>query len=282
MFRQLHLLATAHLATAAPSFLLESPRITLDYGTFQGTSAFAGVDSFLGMPFAKAGRYENPRVVDAQQDKLEGIQDATQYGLACPQQQLVASPLSNENAEIGSLLAAVEQIAFAPIGNQHQGEDCLSINVQIPVGINSTAGLPVIFWIHGGGFELGSSAALGSELTAVQGVIYQGAKIVQKSVDMGQPVVFVSANHRLNAFGTLTGREINAGGVPNLLLKDQREAMKWIQKYVEDFGGDKGRVTLFGEVSISGGRYRLLQLIRVWFLVRRVDVYCHSDGTQWR
>lgn len=260
MFRPTLLLAAAQLGLAAPQLLtslLGGPTIELDYATFRGTAAFVGVDSYLGMPFAKAGRYENPRVVNAEQDKLNGSQDATQYGLACPQQQLVASPLSNENAEIGSLLAAVEQIAFAPIGNQHQGEECLSVNVQVPAGTNSTAGLPVIFWIHGGGFELGSSAALGSELTSVQGVIYQGAEIVQRSVEMGQPVVFVSANHRLNAFGTLTGEEINAGGVPNLLLKDQREAMKWIQKYVGAFGGDKGRVTLFGEVRICGERQML-------------------------
>ncbi|KAK4609414.1 hypothetical protein CLAFUW4_14566 [Fulvia fulva] len=42
-----------------------NPRIPLDYATFKGTNAFLGVSSFLGMPFAKAGRYENPRVVNA-------------------------------------------------------------------------------------------------------------------------------------------------------------------------------------------------------------------------
>lgn len=123
--------------------------------------------------------------------------------------------------------------------------------MQIPAGINSTAGLPIILWIHGGGFELGSSAALGSETTLLQGVIYQGARIVQRSVEMGQPVIFASANHRLNAFGTLTGTEINDAGVPNLLLKDQRVAMQWAQNYIKDFGGDPDRVTLFGESAGS-------------------------------
>ena len=72
---------------------------------------------------------------------------------------------------MNGLLQTLEQIVFAPIGNQ--GEDCLSINVQVPAGVNSTSGLPVMFWIHGGGFELGSSAALGAETTLLPGLLYQ-------------------------------------------------------------------------------------------------------------
>lgn len=68
---------------------------------------------------------------------------------------------------------------------------------------------------------------------------------------MGQPIIFVSANHRLNVFGTLTGEEINDAGIPNLLLKDQRVAMQWIQKYIANFGGDPNRVTIFGESAGS-------------------------------
>ena len=64
-----------------------APTIELDYGKFKGNSEHLGVDSFLGMPFAKAGRLENPRLVNAELDKLEGTQDATKYGDACPQSQ---------------------------------------------------------------------------------------------------------------------------------------------------------------------------------------------------
>lgn len=102
-----------------------------------------------------------------------------------------------------------------------------------------------------GGFELGSSASLGSEATAVQGLIYQGARLVQRSVEMGQPIVFVSANYRVNAFGGLASQEITDAGVSNLHLKDQRTAMQWVQNYIENFGGDKSRVTLFGESAGS-------------------------------
>ncbi|KAL6410997.1 putative carotenoid ester lipase precursor protein [Ilyonectria robusta] len=62
----------------------KAPYISLDYGTFRGTSNFTGVNSFLGLPFAKAGRYENPRVLDAR-DHQKGVRDATKYGLECPQ-----------------------------------------------------------------------------------------------------------------------------------------------------------------------------------------------------
>jgi hypothetical protein len=61
-----------------------------------GLSFYLGVDSFLGMPFAKASRLENPRLVNAKQDKLEGVQDATSYGDACPQTEFVGLTSSTE------------------------------------------------------------------------------------------------------------------------------------------------------------------------------------------
>jgi hypothetical protein len=66
------------------------PTIELDYGKFKGTAEHLGVDSFLGMPFAKAGRLEDPRLVNAKLDKLKGTQDATKYGDACPQSQFTS------------------------------------------------------------------------------------------------------------------------------------------------------------------------------------------------
>lgn len=102
LFRSL--LVSLPLATAAPGLLtglgrivkdvvggvVGAPTIELDYATFKGHSLHLGVDSFLGMPFAKAGRLENPRMVNARQDKLDGVQDATSYGDACPQVQLTS------------------------------------------------------------------------------------------------------------------------------------------------------------------------------------------------
>lgn len=64
---------------------------------------------------------------------------------------------------------------------------------------------------------------------------------------MDQPVVFVSANYRLNFFGTLSSKEITEAGVANLFLKDQDVAFEWVQKYISSFGGDPSKVTVFGE-----------------------------------
>lgn len=64
---------------------------------------------------------------------------------------------------------------------------------------------------------------------------------------MKQPVIFVSANYRLNFFGTLASKEITKAGVANLFLKDQDVAFEWVQKYVSQFGGDPDKVTVFGE-----------------------------------
>jgi hypothetical protein len=205
----LALLSKALAVSAAPQLLGtvlgggDNPQIALDYGTFRGIHApVTGTDNFLGMPFAVSGRLQNPRVIDAQ-DKLSRVQDATKYGTACPQQELTASPLYSGNAQLGALLATVEELTISHI--DQQGEDCLNMNVPRSRQHDPRANREAcsMMWIHSGGFELGSSAALGSEATALPGIIYQGANIVKRSVEMGQPVVFVSANHRLNGFGTL-------------------------------------------------------------------------------
>lgn len=214
----------------------EAPHINLDYGTFRGTSNFTGVNSFLGLPFAKAGRYENPRVIGAA-DQLKGVQDATKYGPECPQQPL-SPPLDEIPEEALGILS--DAAALLSRGTVTEEEECLSINIQVPAGLNSTTGLPVLLWIHGGGFGTGASA-VGTETTPLsaslhstrffhscsltetfsQDMIYQGARIVERSVQMGQPIVFVSANYRLGPFGGLASQEITDAGVANLMLKDQ-------------------------------------------------------------
>ncbi|KAG7088892.1 hypothetical protein E1B28_012837 [Marasmius oreades] len=86
-----------------------------------------------------------------------------------------------------------------------------------------------------GGFEVGSPQ------------MYDGAVIVERSIALGQPVIYVSMNYRLTAFGFLAGKEVKAAGVGNLGLHDQREALRWIQKYISPFGGDPTKVTIWGE-----------------------------------
>lgn len=103
-------------------------------------------------------------------------------------------------------------------------EDCLTINVQRPGGVKAGDNLPVLLWIFGGGFELGSTA------------MYDGTHVVQTSVELGKPVLFVAMNYRVAGFGFLAGKEILADGSANLGLLDQRLAMQWVADNIRAFG----------------------------------------------
>ncbi|XP_066275221.1 crystal protein-like [Branchiostoma lanceolatum] len=118
-----------------------------------------------------------------------------------------------------------------------QSEDCLYLNVFVPRSVlNSTARLPVMCWFHGGQYVTGTGAAL----------VYDGRILANKT-----DTVVVTTNYRLGAFGYLvTGeREDDARG--NYGTLDQIEALKWIQQNIADFGGDKDKVTIFGQSAGS-------------------------------
>lgn len=85
---------------------------------------------------------------------------------------------------------------------------------------------------HGGGFELGSNAALLSPVQVVPGALYQGANVVKESVAINQPVIYVSANYRLNSFGFIASDEFAKAGLLNIGIRDQRTAMRWVQKNI--------------------------------------------------
>lgn len=109
-----------------------APTVELDYGKFKGNSDHLGVDSFLGLPFAKAGRLEIPRLVNANLDKLEGIQDATKHGDACPQSQFTGLS-SNTKACLSSRQRrsiTILIIASVEWTSSNAGADCLRANRQ--------------------------------------------------------------------------------------------------------------------------------------------------------
>ncbi|KAG9515421.1 lipase 3 precursor, partial [Aureobasidium melanogenum] len=90
-----------------------------------------------------------------------------------------------------------------------QREDCLFINVQRPAGISSDAKLPVIFWIFGGGFEIGANGG------------YDGANFVTKSVALDVPVIWVSVNYRVGGFGFLAGKTLWGESAGSISVCDQ-------------------------------------------------------------
>ncbi|CAG9859838.1 unnamed protein product [Phyllotreta striolata] len=120
------------------------------------------------------------------------------------------------------------QLAFLPMD-----EDCLNLNVYTPVKPGSNEKLPVLLSIHGGAYKTGSGA-----------FSYFGPKY---QIDYG--IVIVTINYRLSAFGFLGTED---GVIPsNVGLEDQRLAMKWVKKNIEQFGGDSNHVVIAGESAGS-------------------------------
>ncbi|KAB2578069.1 Carboxylesterase patB [Lasiodiplodia theobromae] len=127
-----------------------------------------------------------------------------------------------------------------------ESEDCLFLDVIVPEKVFKRAGkgygAPVLVWIYGGGYTTGSKIASGDPL----------GLIARSQTDSSDGVIYVAMNYRLGAFGWLSGPTYQEDGTANLGLHDQRFALEWIQNNIHLFGGDKNRVTVFGE-SAGGG-----------------------------
>uniref|UniRef100_A0A8D9BJA1 Carboxylic ester hydrolase n=1 Tax=Cacopsylla melanoneura TaxID=428564 RepID=A0A8D9BJA1_9HEMI len=153
---------------------------------------------FLGIPYAAAPVNELRFQAPQPHHGWPGERDATKEGNICPQPALFP-------------------------GNQ--SEDCLNLNVYTPK-LNSSAKLPVMFLIHGGGFTTG------------------GAKFSKEKYLMDQDVVYVSINYRLGVLGFISfGDQVVPG---NQGMKDQVLALRWVHDNIEQFGGDPNKVTIFG------------------------------------
>ncbi|KAG8875527.1 hypothetical protein FRB97_005046 [Tulasnella sp. 331] len=84
---------------------------------------------------------------------------------------------------------------------------------------------------------------------------YHGETVVGRSFEIGRPIIFVSFNYRIGVLGFLGGQQVKDAGVGNLGLHDQRLALRWVKKYIAQFGGDPDRVTLWGEsADIKNGQ----------------------------
>jgi carboxylesterase type B len=121
-------------------------------------------------------------------------------------------------------------------------EDCLFLNVYVP---KDAKDLPVLVWIHGGGYGAGDSNQLpGSIIARSKGKI-----------------VGVAIQYRLGAFGFLASEDVKKDGTLNAGLLDQRFALKWVQKYIHLFGGSASQITVGGQ-SAGAGSALLQALIR--------------------
>jgi len=185
-----------------------------------------GMYVFKGVPYGASTAGANRFMPPQPPMRWKGERDALAYGLSAPQSDPnVKRPPAATSSLIGEL------------SDKPEGEDCLVLNVWTR-GLADGRKRPVMFWIHGGGFQAGSGSSQG----------YDGTNLCKRG-----DVVVVTINHRLNAlgfafFGDIGGEEFaNAGNVGML---DIVHALKWVRDNIENFGGDPSRVMIFGE---SGG-----------------------------
>jgi para-nitrobenzyl esterase len=138
---------------------------------------------------------------------------------------------------------AIEQTFLQDWDDGYQSEDMLKLNIWTP---SLTGKRPVMFYIHGGGFQFGSSYELPS---------HEGAQMARH-----HDVVQISVNHRLNALGFLDVSEIGGAGYEdsvNVGMTDLVAALKWVRENVANFGGDPNNVMIYGQ-SGGGGKVATL------------------------
>ena len=187
-------------------------------GQVEGTVSTDGkIRVFKGMPFAAPPvgdlRWKAPQPVA----DWSGVRKATEFGARCMQ-----APIFSD-------------MIFRDAG---PSEDCLYLNVWTPAA-GAEAKLPVMVWIYGGGFAAGAASEPRQD----------GEHLA------GKGVVVVSMNYRLGVFGFFShpelAKETRTGSAGNYGLMDQAAALGWVQRNIEAFGGDKEKVTIFGESAGS-------------------------------
>jgi para-nitrobenzyl esterase len=188
-----------------------APVVETGRGPVQGLAYEDGTAAFLGIPFARPPTGERRWRAPEPAEAWSTPRDASHFGAACPQ----TDTRSGKPREATS-------------------EDCLTLNVWTPA-LKPQKPAPVMVYIHGGAFTLGST----------RDELYDGSALAQAGM------VVVSMNYRLGALGFLAHPALGAGAPGassgNYGLMDQRLALEWVRDNISAFGGDPTNVTLFGE-----------------------------------
>ena len=190
-----------------------APVVETESGLVRG-AIIAGVPSYLGIPYAEPPvgdlRWRPPQPPSS----WDGVRSCVAYGASCPQ--------------------GTTPYQSSPSAGSYS-EDCLYLNVFTPAASPGER-LPVMVWVHGGGFTSGSGS-----LPSHQGQTLAG----------DEHVVVVSMNYRLGVFGFFALPALSAesknGVSGNYGIMDQTYALRWVQGNIAAFGGDPGRVTIFGQ-----------------------------------
>lgn len=205
------------------SLATDPPTARIGEGVLVGRAA-DGVESFKGVAYAAPPvgplRWRPPQPVAA----WSGPRDAGQLGAIC-----IQPPANGDNG----------------VGPLPMSEDCLTLNVWTPEARETP--LPVMVWIHGGGYGNGSGTA----------ALYDGANLARRGV------VVVTINYRLGRLGffdhpALAAERPEGEPAGNYGVMDMIAALEWVRDHVGGFGGDPAQVTIFGE---SAGGVAVSQLM---------------------
>jgi para-nitrobenzyl esterase len=221
-FGSLVLRASAAAALLALSSLAHADSLTAktEQGKVHGKTINDGkVKAWLGVPYAAPPvgdlRWKAPQPAA----KWNGERDATKYGAHCAQNRVYEDMVFQDDSPSGS-------------------EDCLFLNIYAPATATAKSKLPVMFWIHGGGFSGGGSNE----------PRHNGDFLPLKGV------VLVTINYRLGVFGFLATSDLakeTGGTAGNYGLMDMITALQWVKGNIKEFGGDPENVTIFGESAGS-------------------------------
>ncbi|WAR25317.1 SASB-like protein, partial [Mya arenaria] len=197
----------------------ESIHVRTNYGTIQGYRKFyngSSVNQFIGVPYAAPPvgdlRFRKPKPPQL----WDEVYQADSFPPSCMQD------LLQNDAWL--------------IPNQNISEDCLYLSIYVPgnnISLSNKSQKSVMVWIHGGGFTAGQSSTFDGSYLALQG-----------------DVIVVTINYRLGLFGFLSTEDEHARG--NYGLWDQIAAIEWVHENIDNFGGNKSSVCIFGE---SAGGY---------------------------
>nr|XP_034378508.1 pyrethroid hydrolase Ces2a-like isoform X2 [Arvicanthis niloticus] len=176
----------------------------------------SGVHAFLGIPFAKPPvgplRFAPPE----DPEPWSGVRDGTLQPAMCLQTDMMN-------------LEGVEEMRMTLLP---MSEDCLYLNIYTPAHAQEGSNLPVMVWIHGGALVIGSASMNDASTLAAN-----------------EEIVIVSIQYRLGILGFFSTGDQHARG--NWGYLDQVAALRWVQKNIAYFGGNRDRVTIFG-VSAGG------------------------------
>jgi para-nitrobenzyl esterase len=194
------------------------------YGKVQGIQT-TGIKQFKGIPYGASTAGRNRFMPPKKPAAWSGVRECFAHGQISPQ------ALTDLRSEYGIMI----HWDYQPGG---MGEDCLVLNIWTP-GLKDGAKRPVLVSFHGGGFTTGSGNALG----------FDGAQLARRG-----DVVVVTVNHRLASFGYTHLTDLGAppefayAGVTGIM--DLTASLEWVRDNIENFGGDKNKVMIFGQ---SGG-----------------------------